>query len=112
MMSLESLEDLKKAWMRSSYTLSQGKQEKMFGPASFYTLSEIDHMLQSLTSKSCLSKNSLAVFDKFAANAKGDPRAKTLSGSALEDLCRKLKESEPFLTTTKVHAILCVCAVV
>jgi hypothetical protein len=65
---------------------------------------EIDELLQGLESKSCLSKASLAVFDKFAANQQGDPRKNQLSGRGLEDLVKKLKEAEPFLTTTKVTA--------
>jgi hypothetical protein len=65
---------------------------------------KIDELLQGLESKSCLSKTSLAVFDKFAANQQGDPRKNQLSGAGLEDLVKKLKEAEPFLTTTKVTA--------
>jgi hypothetical protein len=64
----------------------------------------IDELLQGLESKSCLSKTSLAVFDKFAANEQGDPRKNQLAGAALEDLVKKLKEAEPFLTTSKVTA--------
>lgn len=66
-----------------------------------HSILEINSLLQAHESKSCLSKNSLAVFDKFAAAQQGDPREKPLSGAALEDLVRKLKEAEPFLTTTK-----------
>lgn len=66
-----------------------------------HSILEINSLLQARESKSCLSKNSLAVFDKFAAAQQGDPREKQLSGAALEDLVGKLKEAEPFLTTTK-----------
>jgi hypothetical protein len=57
--------------------------------------------LHSFKGKSCLSKNSLAIFDNFAGQAKSDPRTKPIAGAALEALVEKLKAAEPFLTTTK-----------
>ncbi len=87
------------------HAFARKASENVWPCFQFHFIFEVHSLLQSLASKSCLSKNSLAIFDKFAANAKGDPRKQPLSGASLEELCRKLKECEPWLTSTKVSNI-------
>ena len=56
---------------------------------------------QATAGKGAFNFGSLATFDQFAAESRDDPRAKPLSGKRLEALVDKLKEKEPWLTTTK-----------
>ena len=58
-------------------------------------------MLQARSGRGYLSKQSLAIFDKFCADQKGDPRSHVLKDSKLEDLVAELKAKEPWLTTTR-----------
>ena len=58
-------------------------------------------MPQAASCKSHISTEGLAIFDKFGAAQKGDPRAHLLKGAKLQELVDQLKEQEPFLTTTR-----------
>ncbi len=51
--------------------------------------------------KTALTPQTLAVFDKFIADQKCDPREHTLSGTKLKDFVEEVKEKEPWLTTTR-----------
>jgi hypothetical protein len=58
-------------------------------------------MPQAASCKSHISTEGLAIFDKFGAAQKGDPRAHLLKGAKLQELVDHLKAQEPFLTTTR-----------
>jgi hypothetical protein len=54
--------------------------------------------------KVLLSSKSYAVFDKFCASQKCDPREHTLNGAKLKEAVVQLKRMEPWLTTTRAIA--------
>jgi hypothetical protein len=54
--------------------------------------------------KILLTPKSLAVFDKFCAAQKSDPREHTLTGTKLKEAVERLKRMEPWLTTTRAIA--------
>ena len=54
--------------------------------------------------KVLLTPQSLAVFDKFCASQKCDPREHTLTGAKLKESVEQLKRMEPWLTTTRAIA--------
>ena len=58
-------------------------------------------MPQAESGKGYISTEGLAIFDKFGAAQKGDPRTHLLKGAKLQELVDHLKAQEPFLTTTR-----------
>ena len=58
-------------------------------------------MPQAASGKGHISTEGLAIFDKFGAAQRGDPRAHLLKGPKLQELVDDLKAREPFLTTTR-----------
>jgi hypothetical protein len=51
--------------------------------------------------KTALTPLTLAVFDRFSADQKCDPREHTLSGTKLAEFVEEVKRMEPWLTTTR-----------